>query len=445
MASAAASPKVSAPRDGTSATAARARSAASVASSTRPAKRTSAARAAARASSSARSGPSPATTSGSRARAQASIATSTPFSGASRATTSACSPAAASERAANSRTTWPTTRTRPASTGARRTRQPRQRGGAGDDDRVGRRDHPALPERERRRVDGALGAVAAAVRGARPGSVSRPWQRVQSSPRLLKHVPTAQTSRKLCRCSTTRAPVGAGRRQRAPAEGGQEVVGVHDPRAGAADRVGDLLRAPPAAQEPRGGAARGRCVGAVALEELDLLAEVLAREPGEVADDALLPAGDAVAVVQDEDHAGAEASLSGGHGPRAAIIVPTRGRPSYLDVALRSLVPAGRRGGRRAARRRSTGPTPPRRPSPRRHGARAGRPRRAARPQRRAQHRGRRAPTRSCWCSSTTTSRCARAGWPRSWPPTPSCRAPTACSPARPRPLRGPPAARVRA
>ena len=28
-----------------------------------------------------------------------------------------------------------------------------------------------------------------------PGSVSRPWQRVQSSPRLLKHVPTAHTRR----------------------------------------------------------------------------------------------------------------------------------------------------------------------------------------------------------------------------------------------------------
>ena len=76
--------------------------------------------------------------------------------------------------------------------------------------------------------------------------------------------------------------LGAGRRERAPAERGHEVVGVHDARAGAADRGGDLLGGQPAAQQA-GGGARAAELGAVALEQLDVLAEVLAREPGEVA------------------------------------------------------------------------------------------------------------------------------------------------------------------
>ena len=49
--------------------------------------------------------------------------------------------------------------------------------------------------------------------------------------------------------------------------------------------------------------------GGVALEDLGVLAEVLAHEPREVLDDAFLPAGHAVAVVQEEDHASGEASL----------------------------------------------------------------------------------------------------------------------------------------
>ena len=144
---------------------------------------------------------------------------------------------------------------------------------------------------------------------------------------------------------------------------------MDDPRAGASDRVGDLLGVAPAAQEPRGGTGAA-VVGAVALEELDLLAEVLAREPGEVADDALLPARDAVAVVQDEDHAGAEASLWAAMAPRAAIIVPTRGRPSYLDVALRSLCPQADAAGAELLVVLD-GPDPASEAVARRHGARA--------------------------------------------------------------------------
>src|SRR5437763_332950 len=80
MASAAASPKVSAERDGTTPTAAPRRSFRNWSSSTRPANVTPSARASSRA----RSGPSPAITSGRPASWQASIATSIPFSGASR-------------------------------------------------------------------------------------------------------------------------------------------------------------------------------------------------------------------------------------------------------------------------------------------------------------------------------------------------------------------------
>ena len=183
IASAAASPKVSAPREGTSATAARRAARRASASSTRPAKRTS--------------------------------------------------PPAPAARASSSRAQRPVARDDE--------RQPRPRAGVdrdvdallrrqpGDDERVRRRPRPrargelahdvaddadprglegarstcrrvsaaalgtttaSAASTIRRcqsasdgRVDGPLRAVAAAVRGARPGSVSRPWQRVQSSPR----------------------------------------------------------------------------------------------------------------------------------------------------------------------------------------------------------------------------------------------------------------------
>ena len=92
-------------------------------------------------------------------------------------------------------------------------------------------------------------------------------------------------------------------RERAPAERRVDVVGVHDARAGAAHRVRHLLGAEAAAQQPGGGAAL-RERGGVALEHLDVLAEVLADQPREVLDRALLPAGHAVAVVQEQDHAG---------------------------------------------------------------------------------------------------------------------------------------------
>ena len=93
----------------------------------------------------------------------------------------------------------------------------------------------------------------------------------------------------------------AGGGQRAPAERRVDVVGVDDPRAGAADRLPHLLGPEPAAQQPGGGAALGER-GGVALEHLDVLAQVLADQPRQVLDRAFLPAGDPVAVVQEQDH-----------------------------------------------------------------------------------------------------------------------------------------------
>ena len=40
----------------------------------------------------------------------------------------------------------------------------------------------------------------------------------------------------------------------------------------------------------------------VACEDLDVLAQLRADQPGEVLDGPFLPAGDAIAVVQEEDH-----------------------------------------------------------------------------------------------------------------------------------------------
>jgi hypothetical protein len=92
--------------------------------------------------------------------------------------------------------------------------------------------------------------------------------------------------------------------ERAPAQRGLDVVGVHDARAGALDGVGDLGRAEPAEQQTaRRVAPRER--GRVALQDLGLLAQLAADQPRQVLDRPLLPAGDAIAVVQQEDHRGA--------------------------------------------------------------------------------------------------------------------------------------------
>ena len=93
----------------------------------------------------------------------------------------------------------------------------------------------------------------------------------------------------------------AGSGEGAPAERRVDVVGVHDPRSSAAHRLPHLLGPDAAAQQPGGGAAVGER-GGVALEHLDVLAEVLTNQPREVFDRAFLPAWVAVAVVQKKNH-----------------------------------------------------------------------------------------------------------------------------------------------
>ena len=95
----------------------------------------------------------------------------------------------------------------------------------------------------------------------------------------------------------------ARRRKRAPAQRGLDVVGVHHARAGAPHGRGDVLRREAAAQQPerRPPAAEQR---RVALEHLGLLAQLRPHQPCEVLDRALLAAGHAVAVVEQEDHRG---------------------------------------------------------------------------------------------------------------------------------------------
>ena len=100
----------------------------------------------------------------------------------------------------------------------------------------------------------------------------------------------------------------ARRRQRAPAEGRVEVVGADRARARAAHRGGHVVGRQAAAQQ---GDRRARAPErrAVARQQLDLLAQVLAREPQEVLDRALLAPRDAVAVVQEEDHGRGKANV----------------------------------------------------------------------------------------------------------------------------------------
>ena len=165
----------------------------------------------------------------------------------------------------------------------------------------------------------------------------------------------------------------------------------------------------------RRAAGRGRGASApqdraVAVEQLRLLAQVLAHEPQQIVDDALLAAGRAVAVVQEEDHEQGKASL----GRRSCRPVPRSSSPratapGYLDVALRSIAPQAAAARRRAARRR-------RRPGARDAAVAAAprralrRPRPAARAQRRAQHRRspRRPPSCSCFVDDDVE---VRPGW----------------------------------
>lgn len=77
-------------------------------------------------------------------------------------------------------------------------------------------------------------------------------------------------------------------------------MSVDDPRAGAPDGCRDVVRIEPAAQE-RDRRARTTEDGAVTLQQLGVLAQPLTDEPEEVVDSALLAAGGAISVVQEQD------------------------------------------------------------------------------------------------------------------------------------------------
>ena len=127
-----------------------------------------------------------------------------------------------------------------------------------------------------RRTRAPRGASRGSCAG-RPGSVLRPWQRVHSRP-AVKHTPTAQTSRYWCRCTTTRAPA-----PRAAASARQPNAG---PRLWACTTRAPVRRTAGATSSGRRPPAqqRGRRAGTpeerrVALQQLRVLAELLAHEP----------------------------------------------------------------------------------------------------------------------------------------------------------------------
>ncbi|HEX3874563.1 MAG TPA: hypothetical protein VHW26_10495, partial [Solirubrobacteraceae bacterium] len=88
--------------------------------------------------------------------------------------------------------------------------------------------------------------------------------------------------------------------QRPPAERRVQVVRVNDPRAGPPDGPTDLLGIEPAAEHSRGGG-RPAEPGRVAIEQLGVLAELVADQPEQVLDRLLLAAERPVPVVQEEN------------------------------------------------------------------------------------------------------------------------------------------------
>ena len=160
------------------------------------------------------------------------------------------------------------------------------------------RDQPPLPERQRRAVHEAFGhraaaaqshagervpAVAAgAVGPAGEAGADRAHEPVVVQ---VQHDPRAGLARRL---------------QRPPAERRMHVVRVHDAGALAPHRGGHRVRLQAAAEQPERSARRAQ-VPRVALEHRRLLAELGPDQPREVLDRALLAAGHAVTVVQEED------------------------------------------------------------------------------------------------------------------------------------------------
>ena len=131
---------------------------------------------------------------------------------------------------------------------------------------------------------------------------------------------------------------------------------MHHARAAQPHGTADVSRLDAAAQQPQSRLRAGQGPRA-ALEQLRVLAHVLAHKPHQILHDPLLSARGAVAVVQEQDHPapaycrpdqlapGAPSSQAANldcpdvPAVPASIIVPTRARPSYLQVALASISP----------------------------------------------------------------------------------------------------------
>src|SRR5204863_5361755 len=188
------------------------------------------------------------------------------------------------------------------------------RGGlARDNDHVGMSDEWQLIRRQGERVRRRFEAArpAAVQPNARPGLHALAADavlaaRVEARPDGADEAIVVQVQHRAC------ADV-AGGVERARPEARVQVVRVDDARTRAPDRDGDVLGVEAAAQQP----ARGPCateLRGVALEQLGLLAELLAHERHQLLNGPLLAAWRAVAVVEKQDQVGAKPRLRGGYG-----------------------------------------------------------------------------------------------------------------------------------
>ena len=199
--------------------------------------------------------------------------------------------------AANSRMTWGTTKVGPSGAPIARSRASAKRLGTTKASACAA-SRP-LPGHQRDAVGGRLGARAAAVE-------RDPRQRVAAvAAQALVPVAKAHADRAhqpvLVQVQHHPRSGLARRGEGAPAERGVEVVGVHDARTGAADRPRHLVGVEATAHEARG-RARPADPGRIALQQLGILAQLVAHEPEEIVDRLLLAAGGSIAMVQEEDH-----------------------------------------------------------------------------------------------------------------------------------------------
>jgi hypothetical protein len=86
--------------------------------------------------------------------------------------------------------------------------------------------------------------------------------------------------------------------KRPPAERRLQVVGVHDSRAGAADRPRDLVGSQSAVQDPRGSDS-GREPGGITLQGRDLLTELSTQNFSQLARRLLFTPRDAVSMMKE--------------------------------------------------------------------------------------------------------------------------------------------------